>query len=178
MLPMGSSTPIVAMYSVAFFVWGLLISWVAPACNSPMFAEIVPSQLRAIIYSFDRAFEGAVAATGAPIVGWLAQRLGFDTDPDKPGTDRERCVALGSAIVICTAVPWALCCLLFTGLHVTYPQDKARAGVSQRSRSGAISSRDADLETALLEAEEEREVRADVARALSGRLTRGVGATE
>ena len=31
-------------------------------------------------------------------------------------------VFLQDAVVICTAVPWALCCLLYSGLHVTYPR--------------------------------------------------------
>lgn len=37
--------------------------------NSAMFAEIVPEQLRSAVYAFDRSFEGAVGATGAPLVG-------------------------------------------------------------------------------------------------------------
>jgi hypothetical protein len=40
--------------------WGLFISWAGSACNSPMLAEIVPSQQHSIVYSFDRAFEGGV----------------------------------------------------------------------------------------------------------------------
>ena len=34
-----------------------------------MFADIVPEQLRATVYAFDRSFEGAVAACAAPLVG-------------------------------------------------------------------------------------------------------------
>lgn len=37
--------------------------------NSAMFAEIVPEQLRSVVYAFDRSFEGAIAACAAPIVG-------------------------------------------------------------------------------------------------------------
>jgi hypothetical protein len=37
--------------------------------NSAMFAEIVPEQLRSAVYAFDRSFEGAIGATGAPLVG-------------------------------------------------------------------------------------------------------------
>lgn len=164
LLPMETTHFWVVIYSLAMFFWGTLISWVAPACNSPIFAEIVPPQLRAIIYSFDRAFEGAIAATGAPIVGWLAQHLGFSTDPDKPTTDRDRAVALGSAIVICTVVPWTLCGILFTGLHVTYPKDKARAEVLGHARSGRLSLDEVGMETALLDEEEIRETIQEVER--------------
>ena len=55
------------------------ISWRVPlvaACrcgsaNSAMFAEIVPEQLRSVVYAFDRSFEGAIAACAAPLVGGL-----------------------------------------------------------------------------------------------------------
>ncbi|PRW58308.1 MFS general substrate transporter [Chlorella sorokiniana] len=138
LLPYGSSGAIVAIYGVAFTIWGLAISWAGSACTSPIFAEVVPSQLRSLVYSFDRAFEGAVAACGAPIVGWLAERLGFDSsDSSAEGdADIKRAKALGDAVVICTAVPWALCCLLYSGLHVTYPRDRRLALRTQRTRSG------------------------------------------
>lgn len=95
LLPVGSSGGVVALYGVAFTVWGLLIrqaghgwvggahrspatpavhpalrpaalpahpsaslcSWAGSACTSPIFAEVVPSQLRSIVYSFDREGE-------------------------------------------------------------------------------------------------------------------------
>ena len=34
-------------------------SWAGSACTSPIFAEVVPSQLRSLVYSFDRAFEAS-----------------------------------------------------------------------------------------------------------------------
>lgn len=36
-----------------------LRSWAGSACTSPIFAEVVPSQLRSLVYSFDRAFEAS-----------------------------------------------------------------------------------------------------------------------
>ena len=38
-------------------------------------AEIVPPHLRNMVYAFDRSFEGAIAACGAPLVGILAERV-------------------------------------------------------------------------------------------------------
>jgi hypothetical protein len=49
---------VVWLYGATFALWGLLVSWAGPACTSPVFAEIVPSQLRAVTYSFDRVLEG------------------------------------------------------------------------------------------------------------------------
>lgn len=140
-LPIQGIKHLVALYGVVYTIWGILISWSAPACTNPVFAEVVPSQMRSIVYSFDRSFEGAVAACGAPIVGWLAERLGFtpgDSGESSPDKDLERAQALGNAILICTAVPWALCTLLYTGLHVTYPRDRKRAVIHERARSGIM----------------------------------------
>ena len=45
-------------------------------------AEIVPPHLRNMIYAFDRSFEMAIAACGAPLVGILAERVfGFTVRP-------------------------------------------------------------------------------------------------
>jgi len=147
MLPMLSSS--LYVYGACFFGWGAIISWAASACTSPLFSEIVPSQLTSIVFSFDRAFEGAIAATGAPVVGWLAERMGFSPDDDdnddgggSGGTaspaerDIERARALGTAMLICTALPWAICAFFFSGLHITYRRDKAAARLYQRARSG------------------------------------------
>jgi hypothetical protein len=45
---------VVAAYGALLLLFGLLTSWAAPACNNPIFAEIVPPSLRNIIYAFDR----------------------------------------------------------------------------------------------------------------------------
>ena len=56
---------------------GATISWAAPACNNPIFAEIVPPELRNLVYAFDRSFEMAIAAMAAPLVGILAEQLSW-----------------------------------------------------------------------------------------------------
>ena len=53
-LPHNGEPMTVTMYSVAMVTCGLLKSWAAPACNNPIFAEIVPAHLRTLVYSFDR----------------------------------------------------------------------------------------------------------------------------
>ena len=42
-------------------------------------------------------------------------------------------------MLLCTALPWALCALLFSGLHVTYKRDRIAAAAYQRARSGYAS---------------------------------------
>jgi hypothetical protein len=51
---------------------------------------------------------------GAPLVGFLAEQMGF-SDKDGPKSDLEKAEALGTAMLVATAVPWALCALIYTG---------------------------------------------------------------
>ena len=53
-LPHDGEPATVVMYGVTMVICGLLKSWAAPACNNPVFAEIVPAHLRTLVYSFDR----------------------------------------------------------------------------------------------------------------------------
>lgn len=42
-------------YAVVMFIMGLTCTWAGAGCNSPIFAEIVPDELRSTIYAFDRS---------------------------------------------------------------------------------------------------------------------------
>ncbi len=107
----------------------------APACNNPIFAEVVPETHRSLIYAFDRSFEGALAALAAPLVGILAQHLGFDgvaeVDPYDHAGNLRKARALADALLLCTCVPWGLCACFYSGLYWTYPRDKERGGVEE-----------------------------------------------
>ncbi|KAH7618077.1 hypothetical protein Ndes2526B_g06979 [Nannochloris sp. 'desiccata'] len=141
LLPASSGPGMLWLYGSIFFLFGTLISWAGPACTSPVFGDIVPAQQRSIIYSFDRAFEGAMASMAAPLVGWIAERMGFSTDDSEGGgsKDLDSAAALGDAMLICTAIPWAVCALLYSGLHITYRRDRVAAKAYQRARSGFMS---------------------------------------
>ncbi|KAK9868059.1 hypothetical protein WJX84_009573 [Apatococcus fuscideae] len=143
-LPMNGALSTVGLYACVMLALGLLISWAAPACNNPIFAEIVPPDLRNMIYAFDRSFEGAIAACGAPFVGWLAEYMGFEGPAATEGAasastepvaaDLDKAKALGNALLICMAVPWFLCFVFYSGLHLTYPRDKRAA----MTKAGAL----------------------------------------
>jgi MFS family permease len=105
------------LYGAVLFVFGLCISWCG-CNNSALFAELVPEEQRSTIYAFDRSFEGAVGAMGAPLVGVAAERLfGFRGSLGAPGAsaDAGNVAALGSALLVCMVGPWLLCLLFFTG---------------------------------------------------------------
>ena len=48
-----------------------------------------------------------------------------------PAVDGPKAEALSAALAVSTAVPWALCALLYNGVHCTYGRDKARAAARQ-----------------------------------------------
>ena len=50
-----------------------------------------------------------------------------ELDPKDVDMNTKKALALGNALLVCMAVPWALCVIIYTGLHWTYPRDKARA---------------------------------------------------
>lgn len=57
-LPENGAPATVCIYAAVLVSMGLLKSWSQPACNNPIFAEIVPPRFRNLIYAFDRCFEG------------------------------------------------------------------------------------------------------------------------
>lgn len=62
-LPENGAPLTVWVYAAVLISMGLLKSWSQPACNNPIFAEIVPPRYRNLIYAFDRCFEGKPSVT-------------------------------------------------------------------------------------------------------------------
>ncbi|KAF6251986.1 hypothetical protein COO60DRAFT_1555686 [Scenedesmus sp. NREL 46B-D3] len=120
-------------YGAIMFTMGLTCTWAGAGCNSPIFAEIVPDELRSTIYAFDRSFENSIAACAAPVVGLLAERaFGFSGAlSDEALHDQKlrahNASALGSSLLACMALPWSLCLVFYTALHYFYAKDKAMA---------------------------------------------------
>lgn len=135
-LPLSGDGYAVMLHAVVIFAFALLTSWPAPACNNPVFAEIVPPNQRNLVYAFDRCFEGAVAAFATPFVGLLAEKwygfAGTSTITGQRDVDGHNCKALGSALVMFLTVPWFFCLLVYGGLHFTYPSDRRAAAVAAK----------------------------------------------
>lgn len=58
-LPLRGGAGPVALYAAVLLLHGLLSSWCAPACNNPVFAEIVPVELRNMVSSVHMTTECA-----------------------------------------------------------------------------------------------------------------------
>lgn len=80
----------------------------------------------------DRSFESILSSFAPPTVGLLAQYV-YGYKPIIPegsdgiSTDRENAASLAKALLAAIAIPMALCCLIYTFLYRTYPQDRDRA---------------------------------------------------
>ena len=114
----------------------MLTAWPAPCANNPIFAEIVPPSHRNLVYSFDRCFEGAVAAFATPLVGLMSERIfgfsGTSTVSGDPEVDIPNAHALGKALLAFLAVPWLFCFIVYSGIHFTYPKDRHNAVVKEK----------------------------------------------
>ncbi|CAA6657552.1 unnamed protein product [Spirodela intermedia] len=92
-------------FALTLLLMGLTISW-----------------QRTMIYAFDRAIEGSFSSLAAPAVGILSERIyGYGSTPGG------RAAALSKGLLSTMAVPWFLCCLLYSPLYVTYERDQAAA---------------------------------------------------
>ncbi len=121
------------LYIIFGAITGLLISWCGPGANNPIFSELFEPEIRSSVYSVDRVFEGAVAALGTVIVGFVAAIFGYITPPigtpisSLPDPWRvANMVALAQAMFWVALIPWILCLILYTFAYKTYPKDLER----------------------------------------------------
>ncbi|GBF89652.1 MFS general substrate transporter [Raphidocelis subcapitata] len=125
-------------YAAVLFVMGATCSWAGSGCNSPIFAEIVPEDMRSLVYAFDRSLETSLAACAAPTVGLLAERVwGFSGAVSRDSLADEvlrarNAGALGSSLLVCMTVPWTACLVFYTVLHFTYRNDRRAALAASR----------------------------------------------
>lgn len=127
-LPRDGTMTTMWSYALIFVITGLLISWAAPCCNNPIFAEVIDADFRNIIYAFDRCLEDALASPVSFLVGVAAEQIwGFSGDAsssEDQEQDLEKAQALGNALLWFSIIPWSLCLVFYTGLHFTYSKDR------------------------------------------------------
>ncbi|XP_059645103.1 uncharacterized protein LOC132286740 isoform X1 [Cornus florida] len=131
-LPHDPSTAF--MHGLVLFIMGLITSWCAPATNNPIFAEIVPERSRTCIYALDMSFESILTSFSPPLVGILAQHVyGYkpiakgSTNSEEIKMDRENAAPLAKALYTAIGIPMAICFIIYSFLHCTYPRDRERA---------------------------------------------------
>lgn len=75
----------------------------------------------------DRTFEMSVAAFAPPTVGFVTQHFYGYEPPNGNSSDRtsdlRNGIALSKGLFATMAVPFFLCCAIYTFLYFTYPKD-------------------------------------------------------
>jgi len=131
-----------ATYGGLLFLHGLVGSWVAPGCICPIMCEIVPKRSLASAYAWELAIVFCSGNTIGPVlVGVLSQQIfGYKMSTkqvmDMPLEERqENARALGQSLFFSSALPYAVCAVLFTLLYRTYAADARNATESEGSDS-------------------------------------------
>jgi len=107
---------------------GLMATWTPAACNNPILCSLAREDERSLVLAWQGALEGAVGATGGFIFTWLLSNV-FNYDPGCNDPDRfndpacQNVSAAGNALFWTSCVPWTVCGLLYSCLHLTYPND-------------------------------------------------------
>lgn len=112
---------------------GLIAAWTEPATINPVLCALAREDERSLILAWQTSLQGAIGAFGPLMFTGLSYYvLGYDTncaqDEEKwedawecdPEKNRQ---AAGTALFLCSCVPWLCCGLLYSSLHVFYPRD-------------------------------------------------------
>jgi len=141
----------VGTYAGLLFMHGLTSSWVTPGCICPVMCDIVPRRSLASAYAWELALVFCSGNSIGPLmVGMMSQRLfGYrlstEQIDDMPPEDRaQNAKALGKALFFSSALPYAICALLFSLLYFTYSRDCKRAELSEEMGGGSGSSTDGE----------------------------------
>ena len=122
------------------FALGFFAPWVGVA-NKAIIAECSPAAVLGSAVALNAAIEGVFSAlVGAPLVGWLAEHTfgyrqpeqGVSLEEMEPAMRTANAQALGQALFYMTLVPWVICLVLYTLIHLTYPGDCAKAAAGRR----------------------------------------------
>ncbi|HME53607.1 MAG TPA: MFS transporter [Candidatus Lokiarchaeia archaeon] len=120
LIPM--STASLVSYLILGFITGIFISWCGPQ-NTTIFSQIFEPEIRSMVYSVDRLFEGSAAALGTVLVTLVATSYGLsDTASNVVNAN-----ALAWGMFLVALIPWIICLIVYTLVYLTYPKDIAKA---------------------------------------------------
>lgn len=129
MLAQWNNSPNFILYAMLIFGFGAGSTWCNPGVDRPLWAELVGPDSRGKIVAWWTFVAGSFGNIfGSMLVGWLSVAvLGYNPAQSIDNADRtSNSKALGKALIVCTMVPWALCFLCYSSIHITYPLDYAK----------------------------------------------------
>jgi MFS family permease len=109
-------------FVISLALMGFFASWTPAACNRPLFVEIVDSSIRATAFSWLIAVDESLSGLAAPLVGMVAEYLGYD----KNSTDNiQKRNALRLSMFHMMTWPWVACLIFYGLLYFTVKKDIA-----------------------------------------------------
>lgn len=96
--------------------------------NKKVFSDIVPSSIYTYVFAVDQLIEQTLGSLAPLSVGVLTDVV-FGYDKDKAGEgecDAEEAKKLGMGMFWVCNFAWAICFLVYVGMHWTYPKDRRR----------------------------------------------------
>eukprot|EP00890_Picochlorum_soloecismus_P004349 jgi/Picsp_1/4915/NSC_02279-R1_protein len=137
-----AATSVWYYYASKLFLLGLVSSWCG-CNNNAILVDIIPRSLFSQVYAFDRTFEGAVGALGAPLVGIVTSRVfDFNHSLEEAQHNGEirgiAAMALSKSLLWCLCLPWTICLIFYSMLHLKYPRDRKKASILASEKPGPV----------------------------------------
>lgn len=124
---------------------GLLAAWTEPATINPVLCSLAREDERALILAWQTSLQGAIGAFGPVMFTMLCYYvLGYDArcardeskwDPAWGCDPEANFKAAGTALFLCSCLPWMCCGLLYSALHCTYPADLEKVAQEAEERA-------------------------------------------
>jgi len=119
-------------YIVCRACFNLVAVWTPAGVNRPVMCAIVPKSRRASILAWELSIEGGISsAFTLPMVAYLTEQVfGYQTTTlavsAMPESQRlANMHALQSTLICLGIIPWLLCFVFYSLMHIYYPQDRA-----------------------------------------------------
>lgn len=130
-LPDTVGSTVIWPYYVCKAFFHLTATWPSYSTNRPVLCEVVHENHRATIIAWQTAMENGLSALICmPLMGFLSESV-FGYHPSNqdvadmaPEARVANAVALRSAMLYMTVLPWLLCFAGFSFMHWTYPHDR------------------------------------------------------
>jgi len=140
-------------YATMSILLHLICGGVQGGTNAPILSALAEPDERALVISWQTSLELAISSFGPIIFTELNKIFGYDQQCNDPCTAPITCgppesnrQAAGTALLLTSTVPWAICGLLYSSLHYFLPRDMERLFVQRQLDQSRRETVNADTE--------------------------------
>merc|ERR1711920_718500 len=144
-MALGEGSGMVPVFFMTFLAFGLGAA-MCGTVNKKVFADIVPASIFTYVFAIDQLVENAVGNFATVVVGVLTDKV---FHYDREAAERGACAPeesqkLGMGMFVVCNVCWAICFIVYLGMHCTYPKDRRRQLLLRRTAALERESAQAD----------------------------------